>query len=197
MPRPAVLSGERVFLARLSKEDVREIYPYFSNVELTAYTGGWGSTYSLEDEQAWIEDAVRNRPDRVLFGIFERESGRVVGSTELRGINHHSGTATLGISLFDPAVWGRGYGTEATRLIVGYGMFHLNLFNVELKVWAFNERALGAYRRAGFREIGRRTGATALGGERFDDVWIEITRPEVDMGALRAQLSLLPPPVTP
>jgi len=186
-----VLTGEKVFLARLRREDVPEITRYFSNLELTTYLGGFGRAYSLEDEQAYFESVSRIRADQVTFGIYERATERVIGGVDLRDIDHRNGAATLGISIHDPELWGGGFGTEATRLMVAYGMFHLNLWNIELRVFAFNERAIRAYRKVGFREIGRRTGRVVLGGERFDDVYMEITRAEVDTGFLRAQLRLL------
>lgn len=190
-PIPA-LSGETIFLARLRREDLPEITRHFSNLELTTYLGSWGRAYSLEDEQAWYDAISRVRADEVHFGIYERSSGRIVGSTGLREIDHRHGTATFGIGIFDSQDWGVGFGSQATRLMVAYGMYHLNLWNIELRVFAFNERAIQAYKKVGFREIGRRTGRIVLGGERFDDVYMEITRDEVDTRALRAQLRQLP-----
>lgn len=191
-PIPA-LTGEKVFLARVRREDVPVLAGLYSNLELTTYLGSFGRTFSLEDEQAWYEGVSRNKGGEVFFGVYDRESGRIIGGTDLHEIDHRHGTATFGISIADPAYWGGGYGSEATRLMVAYGMYHLNLFNIELRVFAYNERAIAAYKKVGFRETGRRTGRVVLGGERYDDVYMEITAPEVDTGFLRAQLRQLPP----
>lgn len=188
-----ILSGKKIFLARVRREDVPEVARHFSNLELTTYLGSWGRAYSLEDEEAWFAGISKIRPDSVNFGIYERASGRIVGSCDLRDLDHRHGAATFGIAIFDPRHWGSGYGSDATRLMVAYGMYHLNLFNIELRVFAFNERAIAAYKKVGFREIGRRSGRVVLGGERFDDVYMEITAPEVDTDFLRAQLGQLPP----
>ncbi len=186
-----VLTGEKIFLARVRREDAVTVAPFYSNLELTTYLNGWGRTYSLADEEAWFEMVSKNLPDMVFFGIFDRETRRIVGGTDLRQIDHRHGAAHFGISIHDPSLWGSGYGSEATRLMVAYGMYHLNLFNIALEVFAFNERAVAAYHKVGFREIGRRTGRVVLGGERFDQVLMEITRPEVDVSFLRDQLRLL------
>nr|WP_279326986.1 GNAT family protein [Deinococcus koreensis] len=82
--------------------------------------------------------------------------------------------------------------------MVAYGMFHLGLHNIMLRVYTFNERAVRAYQKVGFRELGRRRGSVRLGAERFDTVFMDITADEVDTSALRAQIRLLPPaPGTP
>lgn len=189
-PHP-VLKGERVMLARLRREDLPELTRYFQNLELTTYLGGSGASYSFEDEQAYFEGVSRNNAAQVTFGVYERASGRVIGGTDLRDINHRHGTAELGVSIHDPYCWSGGFGSEATRLMVQYGVFHLGLHNVFLKVFAFNTRAIRAYEKVGFEVCGRRTGTVRLGGERYDTVLMQITADRVDTSALRAQLTLL------
>lgn len=186
-----VLSGEQIVLARVRRQDLPEITRYFQNLELTTYLGGYGMSFSHEDEEAWFERVARSSPTDVLFGIYERQTGRIVGGVDLRDINHRAGTAELGVSLHDPATWGQGYGSEAVQLMLQYGFFHLSLHNVMLKVYSFNARAIRSYQKLGFREIGRRTGAVLLGGERYDDVFMEILSDQVDVGGMRAQIRLL------
>lgn len=50
--------------------------------------------------------------------------------------------------------WGKGYGTEATRLLVQHAFETMNLNRVWLLVYEFNERALRAYERVGFQKEG-------------------------------------------
>lgn len=190
-PPVAALRGEHVYLARLRREDVPTLAGYFQNLELTTYLGGSGVAYSLEDEQAYFESVQRTKVDHVTFGIYYAATGRLIGGVDLRDINHRHGTAELGVSLHDPDLWGQGLGSEATGLMLGYGVFHLGLHNIMLRVYAFNERAVRAYLNLGFREIGRRSGSVRLGSERFDTVFMDITADRVDTAALRGQLRLL------
>lgn len=60
--------------------------------------------------------------------------------------------------------WGKGYGTEATRLMLDYVFTALGLHNIMLKAFGYNERGIRAYRRAGFKEIGWRREAHWLAG---------------------------------
>lgn len=189
-PYPS-LQGEKVTLSRLRREDIPELARYFQNLELTTYLGGAGMTYSLEDEQAYFEAISKSSGTQVTFGIYER-GGRLIGGTDLRDINHRHGTAELGISIHDPERWSGGYGSEAVKLLVGYGVFHLGLHNIMLKVFSFNGRGIRAYEKVGFVEFGRRTGTVRLGGERFDTVYMQILADQVDTSALRAQIGLLP-----
>ena len=54
--------------------------------------------------------------------------------------------ATLAIGL-RKEFWGRGYGTEITRFMVGYGFQHLNMHRIALGVFQGNERAIAVYQK--------------------------------------------------
>jgi len=183
MQRPPILSGDKVYLARFRREDIEVIAPHMCNLELTTLLRGHGLTFSLEDEQDWFESVSKNKAKQVIFAILTLEH-RLVGGVDLRESVHRTGTAELGIAVYDSSDWNQGYGSEAVNLMLRYGMYHLNLYNVLLTVFSFNARAIRAYQKAGFKEIGRRRGAVVLGGERFDQVYMDITRDEINLETL-------------
>lgn len=181
-----VLTGEKVTLARLRREDIGRLTELFSNLELTTYLTASGQTFSEGDEENYFERVNKNVPNNVTFGIYEKETERLIGGVDLRDINHRHETAELGVSIHDPAYWGGGYGSESVQLIVEYGFYFLGLHNIFLRVFGFNERAIAAYRKVGFCEIGRRRGGIRLGGERYDIVYMDITADDVDWSRMRA-----------
>ncbi len=183
MERPAVLTGEKVYLARHRREDADVITPHMSNLGLTTLLRGYGVTFSLEEEHKWLEHAVLNHDQQVIFAILTLEH-RLVGGIDLRDIDFRMGTAALGVVLFNPGDWSQGYGSEAVKLLCQYGFYHLNLFNILLTVFSYNPRAIRAYQKVGFREMGRRRSCVPLGSERFDEVYMDITRDEVDLASL-------------
>ncbi|MFC6618114.1 GNAT family N-acetyltransferase [Deinococcus radiophilus] len=101
-----VLTGEKVILARLRREDIPELARRFANLELTTYLGAYGGAFSLQDEEAYFESIAKSSAEGVTFGIYERESGSLIGGTDLRSIHHRHGTAELGISIHNPEYWG-------------------------------------------------------------------------------------------
>lgn len=82
----------------------------------------------------------------------------------------------LGISIGERDYWGKGYGSEAVRLAVQYGFIELNLRRVSLGLHAYNERALKAYEKVGFKLEGRTRGDGLRDGVRFDSLWMGILR---------------------
>lgn len=190
-PRLPVVSGDRVYLSTLQRSDLPHYVRWFNNLEYTTYLGSVGFAATAEDEDAWYERASKRSNTQVTFAIMLRETHQPIGNVSLMDISHRHGTATLGIGIGEPTAWGQGYGSEAVRLMVEYGFYFHNLWNVQLWHIAFNERGHRAYLNAGFREVGRVRGGMALGGKRYDNVLMDITRDDVDLSTMRSLIKLL------
>jgi diamine N-acetyltransferase len=78
-------------------------------------------------------------------------------------------------------------GIDATRLSLDWAFHILGLRNVMLETNDFNEAALRAYERAGFRLIGRRRDAVRALGRRWDSLLMDATAEEFESPRL-AQL---------
>lgn len=109
----------------------------------------------------------------VDFVIYERATSRLIGTTGLRHVNMVMRTAEYGILIGEKDCWGKGYGTEATTLMLDYAFTVLGLHNVLLNTYGYNERAVRAYTRAGFRVMGRWREAARLGAQVYDVIFMD------------------------
>jgi RimJ/RimL family protein N-acetyltransferase len=173
--RPEVIPGERIFLSHISRDDVELYGRWFADLELTTYLGATGMSYTIEQERDWVERTLKET-DTKTFAIIVRTGQQVIGSVSLMNIDHRNNSAILGIAIGDKSAWSQGYGSEAVRLICDYGFTFLNLYNIHLAYFAFNERGRRSYLKAGFQEVGRIRGARLLNGKRYDEVLMDITR---------------------
>lgn len=114
--RPEVVPGQHIFLTTLRREDVPVMAQWVADLETTAYMGQIGASFSIEQEQEWF-DNLRRSSD-ITFGIVVRESRRLIGSISLMRIDAYHGRAELGITIGEKSAWGRGYGSEAVRLML-------------------------------------------------------------------------------
>lgn len=144
---------------------------------------------TLEEEERWYE----NRDAEVVFTIYEREGLRPVGLTSLRDIDHRNRSASFGILIGDPGCRGRGYGTEATRLMLDYAFTALGLHNVMLSVYEHNLAGRRSYEKAGFREIGRRRQCRRMGGRVWDEIYMDCLSTEFESPVLKGLLAPDPP----
>jgi ribosomal-protein-alanine N-acetyltransferase len=83
--------------------------------------------------------------------------GALIGSCGLRGHGRPEGEAEFGLGLAADA-WGRGYGTEAARLLLDYGFGALGLREVVGVSVSANERVNRLVARLGFTRAGTRPG---------------------------------------
>ena len=148
---------------------------------------------SAEAEDAWYAGVALGQADErvggaatlVTFTVYERATWRPLGTTELRNIDHRHRRAEFGIVLGEKDCWGKGYGTETTRLMLDYGFTAPELHNILLTTQAYNERGIRAYTHAGFREIGRRREAHRFGGRAHDVVYMDCLASEFESSTLQ------------
>ena len=180
-----VISGDRVGLGPL-RADLVPTYQRWINDREAANGVGMYAVMTEEAERDWYEQASRSREGQTVFTVYDLEDLAPVGTATLFDVDHRSGRATFGILLGERR--GQGLGTEATRLVLEWAFTVLALYNVELRVWEWNRAAIRAYAKAGFREIGRRRGATVFMGRRYDAVIMDAIAPEFEGKALDAAI---------
>lgn len=130
--------------------------------------------WPLKDIKEWFS----KEQDQRMFIIRELATDQPIGFVGLDGNNWVAGDAWVGIGIGESACWGRGYGTEAMRLILAYGFRELNLHRVSLSVFEYNPRGYKSYLKAGFREEGRERQWIKRDGRYWDMIYMGILRQE-------------------
>lgn len=143
------------------------------------------------DEQigAWYEQAAHDH-ERLWFTIYETETWRAIGMCILRDIDHLHRTAEFGITIGDSIDRGKGYGTEAVRLLLDVAFVGLGLNNMQLVVYEFNRAGQRAYEKAGFKKIGHRRKAHFMGGQFWDVIYMDCLAEDFESPVLSRMLTL-------
>ena len=97
----------------------------------------------------------------------------LVGNIGLFDVRTKDREATLGIALGREYI-GRGYGTDAVRVIVDYGFREMGLHRIQLSVAPYNPAGMRAYEKAGFVEEGRHRESVLHDGRWYDEVLMSI-----------------------
>ena len=168
------MSGKRIFLSPMSEEDVENYTVWMNDREITDNLGSSTMVFSEEAERGWIEE----NSGEYQFAIIERESGEIIGNCGIQAVTHTFQRAELGLFIGEEEKRNQGYGKEVLSLLLEYCFDTLNLHNVMLKVFSFNERAIHTYNRVGFKEIGRRREAYYAKGRFWDEVYMDILKDE-------------------
>ena len=173
--RPIVnITGEKVALGPLHPGLLPLLVRWDNDFPTVDLGGNDMRPRTAEEVEAGFEPLVKGeRPDWIGFAVYELPGLRPIGITNIRDFTNADRTAEFGITIGEPDCRGKGYGTEATMLILDYAFTVLGVHNVWLDTAAYNERAIRAYARARFREIGRRREAHRLGDRVYDVVLMD------------------------
>jgi RimJ/RimL family protein N-acetyltransferase len=148
----------KVHLRRIELEDLRTLLSWVGRYEeMLQWSGPWNFTFPLDEGQLarffWNEV-----PDvglrRMQFAAVEEGSRATVGQIGFSRIWTRTDAAHLGPVIVDPALRGRGVGSQMVREVLRIGFDELRLHRIELVVFDFNRAAIALYERAGFRTEG-------------------------------------------
>ncbi len=173
-----MLTGQKVVLRALTRDDLERLCQFNNDVEVEVAGGGDPPMpQSLARLQAdYDAQASKGGRDGASFAIEADET--YIGQCALFQFDDVAHTCALGITIGDKAYWGRGYGSDAIRLLLDYAFRLRNLRRVYLTVNSTNERAIRAYRACGFVEEGRLRQHVWSAGQYIDVVNMGILRDE-------------------
>jgi RimJ/RimL family protein N-acetyltransferase len=135
--------------------------------------------WSVKNIKEWFEkDLEKKNPAEYFFNIHSLDSDQLIGFVGLRGIRWNQRDAWVGIGIGEPEYWGKGYGTEAMQLALGYAFLELSLERVTLGVLASNQRAIRSYEKAGFKLEGVERQIIHRDGGKGDVLYMGILRQE-------------------
>ena len=174
--RHPFLIGEKVYLRALEASDINENYlSWINDAEVTKYmtTGRFPSNMEKLVEYYQHRTASSNH---VIFAIIDKESDRHIGNITLNNINWVNRTADSGIMIGEKDFWGKGYGTEAIRLVSDYAFKRLNLHKVTAGIVAIHQASIKAFEKAGFEIEGQAKSQFFLDGQYYDSLYLGITK---------------------
>jgi RimJ/RimL family protein N-acetyltransferase len=170
----AILAGERVRLRGVREDDLPALAKWEMDPGRMATLSNWVVPPSEAAAKERIAKWSANQQDDVSFAIETLADPPVLaGNIGLWGARPKDRCATLGIALGREHI-GRGYGTDAVRVIVGYGFREMGLHRIQLTVAPFNPAGIRAYEKAGFAEEGRLRESVLHDGRWYDEVLMSI-----------------------
>lgn len=134
----------------------------------------------LDDDPVHLQrpesDLIAGGPN--YFHLRTLEDDQFIGFAVLFNIRWPAGTAMMAMGIGEPGYRGRGYGSDALRLLLGYGFRELGLHRIGLTVIDYNHAAIRAYERAGFVMEGTERDFVLREGQRYHMLHYGILRDE-------------------
>lgn len=165
--RQPELIGSRVRMRPIREDDLDALWEMLCDEESRRLTGTHPE-FTREAADRWYRSRGRDA-DRLDLAVATLEDDRCVGEAVLNGLDVANRSCGFRICLLGRSVFGRGFGTEATRLMVGHA-FARGVHRVELEVYDLNPRARHVYEKVGFTVEGVRREALLWDGVYHDAI---------------------------
>jgi RimJ/RimL family protein N-acetyltransferase len=168
------LTGELVTLRPMVAADADHVWSDVHDAEATRLTGSH-ATFERSQLDAWCASRAQ-QGDRLDLAVVDRASGEWAGEVVVNDWDADNRSCGFRIAL-GPTGRNRGFGTEATRLIVDYVFDEIDdppVNRLALEVFDFNPRAQAVYEKVGFRREGVLRQALLWEGEFHDAIVMSI-----------------------
>ena len=164
---PEVLTGTKVVLRRHVPANIDAFQRWYADPEIARLARYQATPMRPEEIERFFAARVVG-PDALAMAVHEKATDRLVGTCAFSQLDGENGSALYHITIGESDAWGKGFGTEATQLMLDHAFGTLGLHRIALYVFEFNERAIRRLHSAAASSSrgGRasRSGATAGGG---------------------------------
>ncbi|WP_269868048.1 GNAT family N-acetyltransferase [Paenibacillus caseinilyticus] len=179
------LEGEQISLRVLTPVHTETLFHHeLANRDFFClYTGTTNEDfYTVEGQRNRILRYLRKRQrdEAYLYGIFLRESGELIGTISLMEVMRGSLQSCFVGYTLDKAHNGKGYMTEAVRLLVKHAFEVLGLQRIDAGVMPHNTGSIRVLEKAGFRQEGLARKNVEINGVRQDHLMLGIVREPAD-----------------
>jgi RimJ/RimL family protein N-acetyltransferase len=183
--------GERVVLRRLGWADLEQFVAYRSNEQVARYQS-WDAPYPREEGERLVGQLMTEHPDTAgewfQFAVALRATGPatgpLIGDCAAMPRADDPRQCEIGFTLA-PEYQGRGYATEAVRLLAGY-LFGRGKHRITASCDARNAASAAVLERLGMRREGHLRQSTWAKGEWTDDLLYALLRDEWPPGSSAA-----------
>lgn len=146
----AFINGKHIYLREVRLTDVNEsYYSWMNDREVTQYLESRFYPNSLDALRKYVEHKLNDR-ENVFMAIILNKSNRHIGNIKLGPINWIHRYADVALMIGEKDCWGKGYGTEAIRLIADYAFDKLNLHKLTAGCYDANKGSSESFQKAGF-----------------------------------------------
>ena len=172
--------GKLVCLGALRESDIGSMLLHWNTWELRR-TIGVPLPRSRAAMGEWFVRTSKADPwkdDEMTLAITEKRCGEFLGVATLRAVRSPHNRGRIGISIYGPENRSKGYGTDATRVLLWIAFHILGLRSISLDTFPDNERAVRTYESCGFKRVGLLRKTEFMAGQYHDLLVMDILREE-------------------
>jgi len=149
-----LFESDRIILRKMTAQDAAVYHKWRNDIDVMQTTAPLLDVYTIEETEDFVNKTILGSSSSKCYLIVDKQSDKPIGITSLIKIDYKNGNAECIIDIGEKEVWGKGYGSEAMKLLLDYGFQEMNLHRIYLRVFSFNSRAIKLYEKLGFKQEG-------------------------------------------
>jgi RimJ/RimL family protein N-acetyltransferase len=130
---------------------------------------------TLHEEKKWFE-ALTAMGSTYKFAIEVIDSKEFIGGCSINTVDWKNGVATIGIFIGNKNYRGKGYGTDAMKILIHFIFMQMNINKICLIVYSYNEAAIKCYKRCDFQIEGVLRKEIYKDGKYYDKIYMGLLR---------------------
>ena len=159
----------RIYLRALEPDDYKISIHWRKNERIWSMVGGVHYYVSEAYEKQWVEKKIFDpKPNEIILAVCLAGNDQYIGNIYLTDVDYINRHAQFHILLGDESVWGKGYGVEATSLMLNYGFNERNLHRIYSQVLTSNTASMKMHKTCGFVQEGVKRQAVYKNGKYHD-----------------------------
>ncbi|SHI20948.1 GNAT family N-acetyltransferase [Sporanaerobacter acetigenes] len=167
--------GEKVCLRAYREEDIPKATSFVNDEELKKLlVTNVPFPMTLWEEEEWVKSQKSSQDGSYNFAIEDIETKKYIGGCGIQEVNWLSRVATVGIMIGDKEYWGKGYGTDAMKVLMNFIFNNMNIRKIRLSTFSFNMRARKSYEKCGFEVEGILKDEIFKDGKYYDEIIMSV-----------------------
>jgi len=169
-----LITGKNIYLREIKLSDVNKNYRrWINDIEVNRCLESRFNKWSIKKLENYVKK-IRKDPNNVFLAIITKDENSHIGNIKIGPIDWNHKFADVGIIIGEKAFWGKGFATEAIKLVTDFAFKKLNLHKLNAGAYANNIGSIKAFKKAGFSVEGLRKKQYFYNGSYIDDVLLGV-----------------------
>ncbi len=165
-----MIRGTRIYLRMILPQDAdRKYLAWMNDVQVNRFLESRLQKWNIQKLKRFITEINKSK-NYLFLAIIDKDSNRHIGNIKLGPIHSAHRFADIGILIGEKDFWGRGFATEAIKLLKGYSFNTFKLHKLTAGAYSKNTGSIKAFKKAGFKIEGKRPKHFKYGSNYMDEI---------------------------
>ena len=170
------LSGHHVSFRCLLEEDALDIwYEWLNDIDLVSLLGRCPVPISPNKQLDYLKTVIES-DDRIVYGICDKGTSRLIGIASLSGIDRYHQSAQTGLLIGDKKFRGMSHALEALAMLTEVGLMYMNLNRLDASALSLNAASHNLNKALGWSLVGVKRKSHFFKGDFVDSILYEMLR---------------------